>query len=294
MSTQTILEKTDQAYAGGVSRTGFSLNVLELPRGLLSDLSTVLAHKIAPNQAAYRQRAFVLDVSAVADLTTLDFAALQAQCREYEIFLIGVCGITDEKSAQLLADKQIPLINSNKYARVREENLEPKVVVKEVEVKVPVEVPVEVKVPYEVRVPVEVPVNQPLTVVTRTIHSGETIAAPGNSVVVFGSVGPGARIVASHHIIVFGDIKGGEVYAGSPSNAQDPGYSQAFIYASGKFNPSIISIAGNYQTAEDMESDPLIGPLQGKDVSVVVSLEGTALHYWQVNDFAPQRPYRSR
>lgn len=292
--TDTIIEeKSAQAYAGGISRTGFSLNVIDLQSGSLDDLPLILQQKIAPNHEAYRHHSFVLDISRISNLNSLDFAALQQQCLEYQIYLIGVCGVTSEDAAALLAQKGIPLVNTNKYARVREENLKPKVVVEKVEVKVPVEVPVEVKVPYEVKVQVPVPVNQPLTVVNRTVHSGETISAPGNSVVVFGSVGSGARIIASHHIIVFGDIKGGEVYAGSPRDASDPGYTEAFIYSAGKFNPSLVSIAGNYQTAEDMESDPLIGPLQGKDVCVVVSLEGTSLRYWQADEFAPKKPHRN-
>ena len=284
MSTNILspTEKTDPTYIGSVSRTGFSLNVLELHSGQLADLPQLLEHKIVPNQAAYRQRAFVLDIAQVQDVSTIDFPALQQLCLKYEILLIGLCGITDEKRAQILAARHIPIVNSNKYARVREENLAPKVV----------EVPVPIEVPIEVKVPVEVPKTQPLTVISRTIHSGETIGAPGNSVVIFGSVGPGARVVASHNIIVLGDINGGEVYAGNPANPQDPGYTAAFIYAAGKFNPSIISIAGIYQTAEDMEHDPLIGPLQGKDVSVVVSLEGTSLRYWQSAEFAPRRQRR--
>ncbi len=276
--------------AGGITRTGFSLNVLTLDSGNLADLPAILEQKIAAQPEVYRQRSFVLDVSQVKDLAPLDYPALQQLFAHYDTYLLGVSGITSEERAAVLAAKRVPIVNSNKAARVREENLQPKVVVQRGEGKVAGEVPVEVPVEVQVKVPVQVPVNQPLTLITRPVRSGETITAPGNSVVVFGSVGSGARIVAAHHIIVFGDIKGGEVYAGSPRSADDPGFTQAFIYAAGKFNPAIVSIAGNYQTAEDMESDPLIGPLQGRDVSVVVTLEGTALHYWQAADFAPGRP----
>lgn len=278
MTDTIITTKQPDTYAGSISRTGFSLYTLELAHGLLDDLPALLEQKIAPNHEAYRDRSFVLDVSNVSfsELETLDFESLRSLCLQHDIYLIGLSGVTTEERAALLAKKKAPIVNSNLAMRVREENLKPKVVVERVEVKVPV----------------EVLGNTPLTVISRTVHSGETISAPDNSIVIFGSIGPGARVIASHHIIVFGDIKGGEVYAGSPRNAADPGYPEAFIYASGQFNPSLVSIAGNYQTAEDMESDPLIGPLQGKDVKVVVSLEGTSLRYWQAEEFSPKKATR--
>ncbi len=277
----------DRSYVpeGDVSRTGFSLYEISLARGSSDAFASLLQHKIDPRPAVFRGRSFVLDCINFSDdeLQELDFALLQQQAREHGIFLLGLSGVTTQSRADLLAAKNIPIVNSNKAIRIREENLEPRVEIREVEVKVPVEV----QVPVEVKVPV--PVSTPVQMICRPVRSGETIYAPDSSIMIFGSLGSRARIIASHHVVICGDVNGAELFAGSPRNADDPGYTAGIIYACGHFSPSLISIAGNYQTAEDLDHDAVIGPLQGSDIKIVAYLEGTALRYVKAEKFMPPR-----
>ena len=269
---------------GSVARSNYTLNTVAISDVKPENLDSILLNKIDPQREVFYGSPLVLDISAVNNLQDLDFERLKSVCAAHGTFLIGVSGITSEDNHNFLVRRNVPVVNTNRFARIREENFKPRIVTQTLEVKVPVKVPV----PYEVKVPVEVKTSVPLKVIARPIHSGETVTALDNSIIIFGSVGSGARIIASHNVIVIGDIRGGEIYAGNPKSTQDPGFTDAFIYASGVFAPSCLAIAGNYQTAEDMEQDPLVKTLIGRDVTVAVRLEGRSLRYFKGKEFLPK------
>ena len=120
-------------------------------------------------------------------------------------------------------------------------------------------------------------------VVSHSLRSGECISAPDTSVLILGNVARTARIIASHNVFVFGDMHG-EVYAGSPKDKDTDGYEKGIIYVSGVFQPTLVAIAGNYQTADDMENNQSLKSLYGEDSSVIVSLNGRSLNYCHVKD----------
>ena len=62
------------------------------------------------------------------------------------------------------------------------------------------------------------------------------------------------------------------------------GYEKGIIYVSGVFQPTLVAIAGNYQTADDMENNQSLKSLYGEDSSVIVSLNGRSLNYCHVKD----------
>lgn len=267
--------------SGSMIRTGYSFDTISLVRGTASECRAVLELRVGRTPEVYRSRPFVLDVSAVRDLNAIDYPALVALGREFGMFLLGLSGATTEERAQALAARGIPVVNSSRFARMREESVKPKIITRTVEVKVPVEVEVvrEVKVPTPVRESVQ------MCVVRRNVRSGEAIKAPGNSVAIFGSVANGARIIASYNIFVFGDLMG-EVYAGSPRDSGDPGAPDSFIYAEGAFNPTFVAIAGNYQTADDIENDPLGPAVREGQRGTLAYLKGRALRYCEARDLA--------
>ncbi len=273
--------KDDPAQnTGTLTRLAYSLYTITVNDLNEQSLDILLKQKVTPNQKALENLCVTLDVSAISDLTNIDFKSLRRVCEKYSLHLIGLNGVVTEEQTDFLREHKIPIVNSNRFAKVREENLNPKLIVKTLEVKIPVEV----QVPREVQVPVEAG-SEPMKVITRTLRSGETVGALNNSVAVFGSVRMGARIIASHNIFIFGDLLQGEVYAGNPKAQEDPGYTSAIIYVSGHFDPSIVAIAGNYETAEDMENNPLIGPLKSEQNNVIVSLEGSTLVYTREQNF---------
>lgn len=263
-----------------INRTGYSFNTVSLPSGMLSDLKRILELKIAPHKEIYLNSPIVVDVSDVKDLGIIDYEGMAKLCREYGLYLLGLSGALTEQRVKELSDRNIPVVNSTKFARIREENFKPRVITNTLEVKVPVHIPV----PYEVKVPVEVKTPDPLMVITRNIRAGELISAPDNTVVIFGTVARTAKIVASHNIIVLGDLYG-EVYAGSPKDANTEGYSKGFIYVAGMFMPTLVAVAGHYQTADDIENSPYLQTIYGVHGQVVVSLNGKTLNYCLAKDF---------
>lgn len=255
---------------GSLMRTGYSFNTIVIKDLNLEHLEQLLTLKVSPNREFYAFAPLVLDVSAVSNFEDLDYKKLVDICNKFDIYLIGLSGITSEEVINLLKTKKVPVVNSNRFVRIREENLQPKIITKTFEVEVPV----------KVNVPVEVKISEPLIVISRNVRTGEIITAKDNSVVIFGNVAATARIIASHNIIIFGSLFG-EAYAGSPKNAESSGYEPSFIYTSGTFKPTLCAICGNYQTADDMEHDNKIIPFYGKkqELLVYLSKDGKSLQY---------------
>ncbi len=90
--------------------------------------------------------------------------------------------------------------------------------------------------------------------------------------------------MASHHVLIFGDLKG-EVFAGSPKDKADPGFAQAFIYVAGSFEPTVVAIAGNYQTADDMDRNLKLHQVLGQAEALMIALQDQTLVYRPVSDF---------
>lgn len=255
--------------SGSITRTGYSLTTIALTIGSKEELESILQSRIAnAPKELFQDIPLILDVSEIKNLISLDYEALHALCKQYGLFLLGLSGILNEHDAKNLNSRGIPVVNSSRYARIREENFKPRVITKRVEV----------EVPRIVRDP------EPLMLISRNIRSGESIQAPGNTVCVLGSVANGARIIASHNVIVLGDLFG-EIYAGSPRDNQDPGYKKAFVYCQGRFAPTFIAICGIYQTADDMEREGL-SRITGQEVrGIMTVLHGTKLCYGHSRDF---------
>ncbi|MGN0902308.1 MAG: septum site-determining protein MinC [Succinivibrio sp.] len=261
----------------GMARTGYSFNTVTLINGTGDELKEVLEKKVAPYASAYENTPVVIDVAYVNYLKDLDYPLLSRICKEYGMHLIGLSGAVTEDRAQTLYEMDIPLVNSSRFARMREENFKPRVITKTLEVKVPVHI----KEPYEVRVPYEVRNPEPMLIIDRNIRAGELISAPGNSVVIFGNVGNTARVIASHNVLIFGDLYG-EIYAGSPKDQHTEGMKSAFVYVKGQFEPTLMAIAGQYQTADDMISSQMVADLYGKKHSLRITLEGKSLTYKEI------------
>lgn len=267
---------------GDVSHTGYSLTTIKIREGTVDELERILEQKIDKAHGAYRNSPVIVNVEDVGNLNSFDFFKLQEVCKKHELFLIGVTGVVNEDRADALVRRRIPVVNSKRYARIREENIKPKIVTQFLELKVPV--PVEV--PYEIRVPVEVKVPAPVKVVCGLLRSGQTITAPHSSVSVYGNTGDSSRVIASHHIFIFGDVNGSELFAGAPKSESDPGLADSIIHVQGSFNPKIVGIAGNYCNADDLDSYSDFERVRRQQNGAVVTLEGNRLRFYTVEEFA--------
>ncbi|MFN4262256.1 MAG: septum site-determining protein MinC [Thioalkalivibrionaceae bacterium] len=102
----------------------------------------------------------------------------------------------------------------------------------------------------------------PSLVLYQHVRSGQQVYARGGDLIIFGSVSDGAEILADGHIHVHGCLRGRAL-------AGVQGDTSAILYAR-QFEPQLISIAGHYRTAEDLDRD--------RGLDRLVRLDGEALH----------------
>ena len=59
----------------------------------------------------------------------------------------------------------------------------------------------------------------------------------------------------------------------------------AFIYIAGEFSPTLVAIAGQYQTAEDMDNNLALTTIYGRHGQVKVTLQGRSLNYTPLHNY---------
>lgn len=82
-------------------------------------------------------------------------------------------------------------------------------------------------------------------VVKRHVRSGQRLYAEGCDLVIIGTVGAGAEVIADGHIFVLGSLRG-RAFAGRQ------GDESAFIF-SAELYAELVSVAGQYQNMEQLE-----------------------------------------
>ncbi len=100
-----------------------------------------------------------------------------------------------------------------------------------------------------------------LALTVNNVRSGQQIYAQNRDLIVMGSVNPGAEVIADGNVHIYGKVRG-KVFAGAS------GQVGAKIYAH-NLKPEMLSIAGLYQLAEDIEN-------QYKQGFIEVSLNNSA------------------
>jgi septum site-determining protein MinC len=92
------------------------------------------------------------------------------------------------------------------------------------------------------------------TIVDRPVRSGQSVFHPEGDVIVLGSVSSGAEVIAGGSVHVYGTLRG-RALAGATGN---PG---ALIFCR-KFQAELVSIDGNYMTAEQSPPELIGKPVQ--------------------------------
>ncbi len=104
--------------------------------------------------------------------------------------------------------------------------------------------------------------------VENPVRSGQTIYFPNGDVVVLGSVGSGAEVVAGGSIHIYGSLRG-RAMAGANGNAQ------ARIFCR-RIEAELLAISGYYRTVDDLEVDLRHRPVQAwleGDVMLIAALD---------------------
>ena len=108
------------------------------------------------------------------------------------------------------------------------------------------------------------PQYKPTRIVTSPVRGGQQIYAQGGDLVVMAPVSAGAELLADGNIHVYGPLRGRAL-------AGVKGDTRARIFCQ-QMGAEMLSVAGQYKTAEELRRDPLWGQ------SVQISLSGDVLN----------------
>lgn len=188
----------------------------------------------------------VVDVSALRDVPEpIDFVALVALLREYQMLPVAVKGANAEQAAAALAaglsdapEGVQPTVRPRQAADAPPELPA-----------APLEKPTEAQA-------APVASAKPTVVIDRPLRSGQQVYARGADLVVMAAVSFGAEVIADGHIHIYAPLRGRAI-AGASGNAD------ARIFTT-CMEPQLVSIAGIYRTSENA----LPAAVQGKPAQV--------------------------
>lgn len=217
----------------------FPLSVLSCADLSVDTLSTLLQQKLAQAPAFFYQAPIILNLTNCQQPP--DFQAIKQLFVELKLVLVGVCGASAElrQAAQQagLAALQLgkdakPVAQSSSLASAA--------------------APVKESAPAKTET-VAVPMDA--RIIEQTVRSGQQIYAKGTDLIVRGTVGAGAEVIADGNIHIYGTLRG-KAIAGAA------GDSSKRIFCA-NLQAELVSVAGNYWLSESLQ-----GNLWGKAACV--------------------------
>ena len=219
-----------------------AITILELAHNDLDRLDRQLAEKVAQAPNFFHNTPLVLALDKLPEGEgDLDLGKLMEVCRQHGLRTLA---IRAQREADIAAAEtlDIPVLPPS---GAREKLVEP-VEARKKETK-----------------PAE-PQYKPTRIITSPVRGGQQIYAQGGDLVVMAPVSAGAELLADGNIHVYGPLRG-RALAGVKGDAR------ARIFCQ-QMGAEMLSVAGQYKTAEDLRRDPLWGQ------SVQVSLSGDVLN----------------
>lgn len=201
----------------------FPLSVLSCADLSVSSLSQQLKQKLAQAPAFFYQAPIILNLADVEQAP--DFHAIKQLFTELKLVLVGVCGASSElkqqaqqaglAALQLAKDSKTAVTNSTTTRQAAPPG--------------PVNVSVDSKI------------------VEQTIRSGQQVYAKGTDLIVKGTVGAGAEVIADGNIHIYGTLRGKAIAGAGGDNTK-----RIFCY---NLQAELVSIAGNYWLSDSLQGD---------------------------------------
>ena len=209
----------------------FPLSVLSCADLSVDALASQLSQKLAQAPAFFYQAPIVLNLSNCEQ--TPDFSAIKQLFTRLNLVLVGVCGASNalKQQAQQAGLAALQLGKDAKVAKATETPLASKAVTEQISV------------------------AMDARIVEQTVRSGQQIYAKGTDLIVRGTVGAGAEVIADGNIHIYGTLRG-KAIAGAAGDSSK----RIFCY---NLQAELVSIAGNYWL-----SDSLQGEFWGKAASI--------------------------
>lgn len=208
----------------------FTLSVLHLTDTDPQQIKELLETKVAQAPQFFNFAPLVVNVERLA--STPDFESLKEIIEREDFVLVGITGARDEATKVAAKAAGLAVMTAGKAV-----------------------VPSQESAPQPVEREKEEPMLTPTKVHHGNVRSGQQIYAAGGSLVIIGTVGNGAEVIADDSIHIYGSLRG-RALAGARGNTQ------ARIYCQ-ELDPELVSIAGTYQL-----SDALPKEMNGQHVHV--------------------------
>mgnify|MGYP000888500083 FL=1 len=216
--------------------TTFTISVLHLSDGNPARIRQLLEAKVAQAPQFFNCAPLVLNVERLEAIP--DFEQLREQVESEDFVLVGITGARDEAMKTAAKAAGLAVMVSGKSRKAEPEPTPP----------VPEPKPVEAAPVPPVPAPVEAS-----KVHVGPVRSGQQIYAAGTSLVVLGSVSPGAEVIADDSIHVYGALRGRAI-AGAKGNPK------ARIYCQ-QLQAELLSIAGTFQLSDALPAGLIQEPV---------------------------------
>ncbi len=210
----------------------FPLSILQLEDNNLEKLQSQLDNKLKQAPAFFFRAPLVINIEQVDD-QEIDFLKLKQFIEEKDFICVGICNGTNEQKnlARLagLATLRPPKANENK----------PKILIEE-----PAADPIVIESePEEITV---IETNKaPNMIVRQNVRSGQQIYAKDADLIIVGTVGNGAEVIADGNIHIYGKLRGRAI-AGANGNKSSAIFCQSL-------EAELVSIAGTYWPSDAIE-----------------------------------------
>ncbi|WP_287145892.1 septum site-determining protein MinC [Aeromonas sp.] len=213
--------------------TTFTISVLHISDGKPERIRQLLAAKVAQAPLFFNCAPLVINVERLADIP--DFEQLKELVESEDFVLVGITGTQNEAMKTAAKAAGLAVMASGK-SRKAEHPPE----------KTPIPAPVvEVNATPAPLVPSKVHVGP--------VRSGQQLYAAGTSLVILGSVSPGAEVIADDSIHIYGALRGRAI-AGAKGNTQ------ARIYCQ-QLQAELLSIAGTFQLSDALPAGLIQQPV---------------------------------
>lgn len=220
----------------------FPLSVLSCKELSIDSLKHQLNQKLAQAPAFFIHAPIILNVANFNQAP--DFASIKALFSELKLVLVGVCGANADikkvaheaglatlqlgKDAAPVAVKKA-LAKSEKFAAKEVLALQ--------------DVPDLGNAPFDIAVESDTAIHT--KVVEQTVRSGQQIYAKGCDLIVKGTVGAGAEVIADGNVHIYGTLRGKAVAGASGDKSK-----RIYCY---NLQAELVSIAGNYWVSESLQ-----------------------------------------
>ena len=216
--------------------TTFTISVLHLSDGNPARIRQLLEAKVAQAPQFFNCAPLVLNVERLEAIP--DFEQLRELVESEDFVLVGITGARDEAMKTAAKAAGLAVMVSGKSRKAEPEPTPT----------VPEPKPVEAAPVSPVPAPVEAS-----KVHVGPVRSGQQIYAAGTSLVVLGSVSPGAEVIADDSIHVYGALRGRAI-AGAKGNPK------ARIYCQ-QLQAELLSIAGTFQLSDALPAGVIQEPV---------------------------------